>query len=101
MADTTLTAPKSKNQALSTSYLGAGSRYIVRGNRVTISCDNAGIGMVVKMWPKGDASVVGASDEYEEIVPASLPFVEDLNKQEWYLDVKSASGTPNAKIRVT
>lgn len=101
MADVELTGPKSKSQALTTSYLGAGSRYIVRGHRVTVACDDAAIGMVVKMWPKGDNSVVGDSDVYEEIVAASLPFVEDLHHQSWYLDVKAASGTPNCKIKVS
>lgn len=99
MADTTLTAPASDQQALSTSYLGAGNRFVIRGSKVAVHLSDASIGYSVKLVaPNGSAS----TSDYIEAVPAGGTWYMDLQRgRGWDLDLKSDSGTPTAYIAVS
>jgi hypothetical protein len=99
MADTTLNPPSSATRALTTSYLGAGSRYLSRGARsVTVSLDSVAMGY----WVALTAAAGGSSQTLTaEHIGAGGSYWQDLTRGgDWYLDIKSDSGTPNAQIRV-
>ena len=100
MADTTLMPPASAEQALTTAYLGAGNRYLIRGARsVSVSLDSVAMGFWVGLTaaPGGTSQVLT-----EEHVGAGGCYWQDLTRGgNWYLDVRSDSGTPNAQIRVS
>lgn len=95
---TILKAPGRKVQALTTAYLGASAKYIITGaKRVSVSLDDAAIGFTVQFYPIDGYG----EDSTEDIVAAGGMWWEDIDPgQTWSLDIKAASGTPNAQIRV-
>ena len=99
MADTTLTGGMTATEALSTSYLGSGSRYVIRGaRRVTVNLDDYTVGFTVQITEKNPG---GAGTATEEHVNAGGGFEHAMGLGEaCYLDVKADSGTPDAQIRV-
>ena len=99
MADTTLTAPASETRALSTSYLGSGSRYYIRNaRRITVCLPAGSSGFTVQLTADRGSS----EDAIEEHVNSGGTWFEEVHRgQRWYLDVKADSGTPSASIKVS
>ena len=98
--DTELTPGCSDDPTLSTSYLGAGNRYIVRGpGVVSIMLDDKAIGYTVQLQPVNTGTAKQPIERPMEAgVEWELPF---SNGKRWYLDVKADSGTPKADIGMT
>ncbi len=100
MADTILRSQSTVIRAISNAYLGVDHRYKLKNaRRLEVVLDDASIAYYVQLTAIGGDS---EADAFVEAVPAGTPCNYHLNQGRlYYLDLKSASGTPNAQIKVS
>ena len=89
---TALNSPTTKEQALTTAYLA--NDFEIQTPRIDIKLDDSAIAFTVRLQ-------VAGGDQIEFLVSAGNGFYEDFRPgTKVLLNIKAASGTPNAQIFV-